>query len=214
MKYKTFELAIEALRTIARNEERARLGGVEIEKLTQPMIDALMAIVEEDYRGQDIGYFCWELDFGELWEPGKVTDHYGRDVKMSTVRELYNHLEHEKRFKTDWVYLGDGRTVGHGRHKGMDYFLFWNDSWWCAYVDVTGTQYHGVNYDDLKELKCHGDLSYSESYLAIDDEHSMGEDRWYLGWDYAHMGDKDIDLRHAASIEGEIVEFIQQLIVC
>lgn len=214
MKFSTFDLAIDALRIIAENEERAHDAGIEIQGLTDPMINALMAVVEECYAGycgQDIGYFCWELDFGRKWRPGRVTDCYGRDVRMSNVRELYEHLEHEKNFKTEWSYPGDGRIVGHGRYKGMDYFLFWNDSWWCAYVDVTGTQYHDIDYNKINELTCHGGLTFSSPYLGIDEYHSNDEKRWYLGWDYAHLGDDDITANDALVIEKEIVEFIKQL---
>ena len=43
-------------------------------------------------RGDWVNYYCWELDFGEKWEPGTVTEKDGTDIPMKTSEELYNFL--------------------------------------------------------------------------------------------------------------------------
>lgn len=211
MKFSTFDLAIDALRIIAENEERARDAGIEIQALTDPMINALMAVVDEcyaGYHGEDIGYFCWELDFGRKWEPGRMVDSFGRDVKLSNVRELYDHLEHNKPFKTEWNYPKDGCMIGHGRRDGVDYYLYWHSTWWCAYIDVRGTRFDGTDYDNI-DIDCHGGFTYSEPTLPSD--FKGYEQSWYIGWDYAHAGDEDITFYDFSKIEEDVWKVIDEL---
>ena len=215
MDFGTFDLAIDALHIIAENEERARDAGIEIQGLTDPMINALMAVLDECYKGycgQNIGYFCWELDFGKTWRPGKVTDRFGRDVKLSSVYELYDHLEHEMPFETEWDYPTDNYMVGHGRYKGMDYYLCWYGSWWCVYLDVTGTPFHGLQYDAI-DLDCHGGLTYSDQWVNTIDGKERDPYSWFIGWDYAHMGDRGLTMRDFAKIEQDAKDVIEQLII-
>ena len=51
---------------------------------------------EDDILGGDIAYFCFELNFGEYWEPGDVTDvdEYGNviDIDFSSAEKLYDYL--------------------------------------------------------------------------------------------------------------------------
>jgi len=211
MKFSTFDLAIDALRIIAENEERARDAGVEIQALTDPMINALMAVVDEcydGYCGEDIGYFCWELDFGHKWKPGCMTDVFGRDVKLSNVRELYDHLEHNKPFKTEWSYPKDGCIIGHGRYNGVDYYLYWHSTWWCAYIDARGTRFDGADYDNI-DIDCHGGFTYSEPTLPSD--FKGYKQSWYIGWDYAHAGDENITLYNCSKIEEDVWKVIDEL---
>ena len=39
----------------------------------------------------DLGYFCWELDFGRNWEEGVITDN-GKDIRLQTAEDLCNYI--------------------------------------------------------------------------------------------------------------------------
>ena len=40
-----------------------------------------------------IDYYCWELDFGEKWEHGTVTEKDGTDIPLKTPEDLWNLLQ-------------------------------------------------------------------------------------------------------------------------
>ena len=51
--------------------------------------------------------------------------------------------------------------------------------WYCAYIEVPFLhKYYMLDYDDIP-ISCHGGLSFSDEF----------NDKWYIGWDYAHYGD-------------------------
>lgn len=41
-----------------------------------------------------IGYFTCDLEFGEKWEPGSVTED-GKDIKLQTIDDLYEACERD-----------------------------------------------------------------------------------------------------------------------
>ena len=40
-----------------------------------------------------LGYFCYELNFGERWKPGTITEEDGIDIKLQTPEDLYEVLK-------------------------------------------------------------------------------------------------------------------------
>ena len=42
--------------------------------------------------GEELRYFCFEIDFGRKWKPGMVTDK-GRDIDLSSSAKLYDYLQ-------------------------------------------------------------------------------------------------------------------------
>lgn len=52
----------------------------------------------------------------------------------------------------------------------------------CAYVDVSGTSFESCPYQRL-DVEVHGGLSYSGNEIKT------VTGGWWLGWDYAHVGD-------------------------
>lgn len=46
--------------------------------------------------GDDLSYFCWELDFGKKWKPGTITDKDGNDIDFSDAGKLYDYLTRKK----------------------------------------------------------------------------------------------------------------------
>lgn len=51
-------------------------------------IVAALDLPEVDYIGNDVFYFCWELDFGRKWEPGAVKID-GVDFILDTPEQLW-----------------------------------------------------------------------------------------------------------------------------
>ncbi|MBP5564957.1 MAG: hypothetical protein J6X45_04460 [Lachnospiraceae bacterium] len=62
--------------------------------LEADVIDLLSIIMNDKER--DIEYFCYELDFGQAWQSGMITDKYGKDIDLSTPEKLY-----------DWIMEGN-----------------------------------------------------------------------------------------------------------
>lgn len=55
--------------------------------------NALLKLLESLTKcGDMISYWCYELNFGEDWHEGCVTDKDGNDIPLSTVDDLYNYL--------------------------------------------------------------------------------------------------------------------------
>ena len=69
-------------------------GVSELVGLCIELLEITMNCFDENY--DDISYFCLELDFGKLWEPGMVTDYDENknsvDVDFNTAEELYDYL--------------------------------------------------------------------------------------------------------------------------
>ena len=61
-----------------------------------PTLDAesaeLLAIVSGDNDGW-IDYWIWELNCGADWTKGCVTDKEGNDIKLETVKDLWNAIK-------------------------------------------------------------------------------------------------------------------------
>ena len=60
------------------------------------MVELLVAATSEKYDTEDdIYYFIYDLDCGREWKPGMVTDEDGNDIKMGTIRDLYDYIVKE-----------------------------------------------------------------------------------------------------------------------
>lgn len=57
------------------------------------VIRLLHILFGEQDENEWINYFCFDLDFGRKWKPGKVSAK-GNDIRLSTPEELYDHLVH------------------------------------------------------------------------------------------------------------------------
>lgn len=58
--------------------------------------NTLLNLLQELFDDKEtdwIGYYIYELNYGEKWEPGMITDN-GKDVKLETPEELYMLLIH------------------------------------------------------------------------------------------------------------------------
>ncbi len=53
------------------------------------VVDLLQEIMQD--KAEDIGYFCYELDFGKEYKPGCITED-GNEIDFSTAEKLYDYL--------------------------------------------------------------------------------------------------------------------------
>ena len=56
------------------------------------MIFSVLQEVFKDEENDWIGYYIYELDFGEKWHEGKVTDKDGIDIPLKNAESLYDIL--------------------------------------------------------------------------------------------------------------------------
>lgn len=68
-------------------------GGFQNEIAIDLVIEMLKELTHDKFG--NIGYYIWELNWGEDWECGMVTDEFGYDIPMKTIKDLYNMLEEE-----------------------------------------------------------------------------------------------------------------------
>lgn len=54
------------------------------------VIDLLSEIMDDKYN--DIEYYCYDLEYGRLYNPGDVTDEEGNEVELRTPENLYDFL--------------------------------------------------------------------------------------------------------------------------
>lgn len=58
------------------------------------MCEEVLALLKHDFQDKDdlIGYWMWELNFGEQWHEGTVTGADGADIPLKTTGDLYKLL--------------------------------------------------------------------------------------------------------------------------
>ena len=82
-----------AFRELDENADVALISLYTAERLA--LINALNTIMDaqiDEHIGSDIEYFCWELDYGERYTQGAVTDADGNDIDMGSPEALYDYL--------------------------------------------------------------------------------------------------------------------------
>lgn len=63
---------------------------IDLTYLGGPLTTVLDKMFDSD--DHDVEYFCWELDFGDDYHPGDVTDKDGNEIDFSTAEKLYDYL--------------------------------------------------------------------------------------------------------------------------
>lgn len=81
----------------------------------------------------------------------------------------------------------NAEIVRKGSHKGLRYFIIFSQgAWYCAYVVIPKKSvfYENTHWCDepLSRLDVHGGVTFT-------DRHPFVNNRWCVGWDYAHYGD-------------------------
>ena len=75
-------------------------------------------------------------------------------------------------------------------YKGYHYVVLSLGTHPCGYVEVSKrNKLYGLNMDRLPDLDCHGGVTYTRSYLGLDNNSKAYNDSWFIGWDYAHYMD-------------------------
>ena len=99
-------------------------------------------------------------------------------------------------------------------YKGIEYAIISYGTHPCAYLILDKeNKYYGKDYDEINTLQCHGGLTYSENHLLIDNPLITEKDeRWVIGWDYAHDGDRYRDTPGKSWTTQEIIEETHKVI--
>lgn len=75
-------------------------------------------------------------------------------------------------------------------YKGYHYVVLSFGTHPCGYVEVPkGNKLYGLNMDSLPYIDCHGGVTYTRSYLGLDNNSKAYKDSWFIGWHYAHYMD-------------------------
>lgn len=72
-------------------------GYVIISDVSFLLINTLEKMYEDANKW--INYFCYELEFGNKYEPGMIEDFHGNEIKLQTPEDLYNLLMLELKLK-------------------------------------------------------------------------------------------------------------------
>lgn len=189
MQFKDFRKVMVAIQEGLEKERKLYDLDVDVTGLTAPYIEVLLEMLVREYNDEEAGwidYFCWELDFGKNWLPGRVTDEFGRDIKLENLYDLWSFLESQQDcyWECDDSYK-EGEIVGVGRHRGLTYFIFKRTTALCAYINVTGTEGDGApthEWDlDLDDGKC---VTWAENFVSGLDLVDPNTHHWFIGWYY------------------------------
>lgn len=90
----------------------------------------------------------------------------------------------------EMVYGGERGVLASGDVDGFKWLVLSLGRHPCAYVKIpVGHKYHNKLYQDIDiNDKVHGCLTYSEDEVAMN-PFDKSDDDWFIGWDYAHLGD-------------------------
>ena len=82
-----------------------------------------------------------------------------------------------------------GDILDEGRIYGYRYCIVSLGTHPCAYVEIPeGHLCYGLNYEKIY-INCHGGLTYSKKGIGERDS-VLYPDAFWIGWDYAHFGDR------------------------
>lgn len=112
---------------------------------------------------------------------------------MLLINEIFKKLDKNKQIYRDNCVTGL-IPLDAGIRKGYIYVIGTVSTHPVAYVIVDkDSLVYKMEYDEL-DLPCHGGATYSQDYLGshiyANKLVSSSDERWVVGWDYAHSGDK------------------------
>lgn len=102
-----------------------------------------------------------------------------RQAAYYTIR--YKQMEYSNRISVE--------VLARGKYKGYSFLILSLGTHPTAYVGLPmehkyfGKDYNNINKEDT--LIVHGGFTYSKESVSM----SNLKDKWWLGWDYAHLGD-------------------------
>lgn len=81
--------------------------------------------------------------------------------------------------------------LDHGVFKGFEYVIMSLGTHPTAYVGIPKTEaytiFHENRLSDLIDV--HGGITYENSYIRDENKNEYSNDKWWIGWDYAHLYD-------------------------
>lgn len=91
---KTFQDAISALKNYSKKEAALYNMGIDVSELVDELIDSYFQLLKYSTNDETelITYFCYDLDFGENYTPGCITDANDKEVRVQDSEDLYNVL--------------------------------------------------------------------------------------------------------------------------
>lgn len=175
MEFTDFEKIMRGLERAYCRDIRVSECGVDISYITDILYDCVFEALEQCYPAaiDVIINYCWELEFGVLWTPGYMADEVGRDVKLSSVYDLWLYLE--STIDKDPIFIiNEDKQTGIGCYHTLKYSISarW---WWAVSIDITGTELDR-QWEKLPEVfSVYGDTN------VVRFRH---EDKSELLWDY------------------------------
>ena len=112
---------------------------------------------------------------------------------MLLINKIFEKLDKNKQIYRDNCVTGL-IPLDAGIRKGYIYVIGTVSTHPVAYVIVDKDSWvYKKEYDEL-DLPCHGGATYSQDYLGVhiyaNKLVSPSDERWVVGWDYAHADDK------------------------
>lgn len=110
-------------------------------------------------------------------------------IFAKTLTEL-NEKERERTMGKPMIYSESRKVerLAMEVYKGYEFAVMNLGTHPCCYIKLPkGHKYYGKNYNDIP-LSVHGGLTYSEKHLWVTED-VIDETGWWIGWDYAHIGD-------------------------
>lgn len=74
-------------------------------------------------------------------------------------------------------------------YRGYHFYIISYGTHPCCYVEIPSkSKIFKMSYLDIESIDVHGGLTYSSDYLCIG-INTVLNNSWFIGWDYAHLGD-------------------------
>lgn len=94
----------------------------------------------------------------------------------------------------EMVYNSDPKRewLDHGEYKGYEYVIMSLGTHPTAYVGIPKAEADAFLQEDLEEtdlIDVHGGITYQRDYVLDEDKNEYSNDKWWIGWDYAHLYD-------------------------
>jgi len=95
----------------------------------------------------------------------------------------------------EMVYINEEKRewLDHSEYKGYEYVIMSLGTHPTAYVGIPSAEANDLfREEDLEEsdsINVHGGITYENSYILDENKNEYGNDKWWIGWDYAHLYD-------------------------
>lgn len=108
-------------------------------------------------------------------------------MKLKEIQELMHKIANGKEITYKQMEYGIKRKVEvllEGTYKGYQFYILNLGTHPTAYIEIPrGSKLFRKDYNDI-DISIHGGLTYADDHLQ-----DIKKDTWFIGWDYAHLGD-------------------------